>query len=204
MSEIRLAFFPPISSALGLVEWWCLIAWGYIFHQGVLYGTPSCCVMQIGREGALLDDTERMQVALDPPTHAAVLPPTPASTIATMMPFALTALSALHRHCEAELVTPTRQQRRQATRDGKPQPSAHYVIHVRPGEVRRISDIARRPEAAGGRSDFGTRGHFKFYHPDRPRFGRSGEHGLFWVHPRTGKDDPIAKMRRVYRIEEYR
>ena len=182
---------------------WLLIAWGYVQVQGVTYATPSCALLQISREGALLDDTMAIQVALDPPTHSP-LPATPPGNIATMMPFAMTAVSALHRRCEAELITPTRQQRRQAQRDGKPQPSEYYIIHVRPGEVRKITDIARRPETTGGRADFGARGHFKFYHPDRPRFGRAGEHGLCWINPRTGKDDPIVKMNRVYRIEDYR
>lgn len=195
----RYRSIPQLSGAA-----WCLIGWGYIHYQSTLFATPSCFVLQIGRDGALLDDTYRIQLAIDPPILGAHLPATPHNTIASLAPFTLTAISALHRRCEAELVTPTRQQRRQAARDGRPQPSTHYVIHVRPGAVRRISDIARRPASTGGRSDYGARGHFKYYHPDRPRFGRPGEHGLFWVNPRTGKDDPITKMKRVYKIEDYR
>lgn len=194
--------YGPIPQLPGVA--WCLLGWGFISHLGILYATPSCAVLQIDRPGNLLDDTKHIQVALDPPVHIATLPATPPDTVATLLPFSLTAISALHKRCEAELVTPTRQQRRQAERKGQPQPSPHYVIHVRPGAVRKVSDIARRPVPAGERADYGARGHFKYYHPDKPRFGRPGEHGLFWVKPRTGEDDPIAKMRRVYKIEDFR
>lgn len=182
---------------------WCLIAWGYLYHLGILYHTPSCCVLQITADGALLDDTAHVQVVIDPPQTP--LPATPSTVIATLMPFSLTAISALHRRCEAERVTPTRQQRRQAQRDGKPQPSAHYVIHVQPGAVRTVADIARRaPSPPGTRADFGARGHFKYYAPNKPRFGRPGDHGTFWIPPRAGKEEPITQIRRVYKIEEFR
>lgn len=100
--------------------------------------------------------------------------------------------SLLHQRREFELVTPTRQIRRQVERkEGKP-PSPYFRITVNPNKVQKRYTInqgdghTKKPHI--------VRGHFAHYGDDAPLFGKYT--GVFWrpSHVRGhGDDNPKAK-----------
>lgn len=185
---------------------WFLLGWAYMYCDGLYFATAGCVVLQIDDEGQLLDDTTALRIATDPkyppPSGAYIMPD---ENVAKYMPFALTTISALHRRCEVEKIKPNRQQHRHAQRAGSRHGATeYYVVKVKPGAVRKVSDIAI-PAPRGTRGDMPETkviGHFKYYHPDRPRFGRPGEHGAFWIDPYTYGESSIGKIRKDYKIED--
>lgn len=112
----------------------------------------------------------------------------PLKDMAHLVPFALKAISAMHQRVEVEKVIPGRSVKRAAKRELM-KANIYYVLNVKPTPVNTLEDFRRigTPERAGNRSHT-VRGHFRYYSPDKPLFGRYS--GMYWVpEHRRGSDD---------------
>jgi hypothetical protein len=152
----------------------------------------------LDQDGRILDDTNEMTIGevtgvrLDEFTW-------PGSQMVNFYPFVMKAISALHRRCEVQHVTPTRQQTRLAQRkQGVKSLTDYYVLKVRPVGKRYDFDDVGRPQPAAGKREHEVRGHFRYYSPERPLFGRIS--GMVWVPAHRRGEDTIGKIKKDYEV----
>lgn len=169
---------------------WFMEATAFLWSQerGIV-GAPGFAALYLDRNGWLLEDMTKIAIMTSGRLQALALGSAPLPVIAKNLPFALMTLRAMHRKAPIERVRPTRQQRRAARRDGHERPLVdHYVIRVDPRRPRRVADIGTPPAEGEVRSrrapDF-VREHYKYYHPDRPLFGKFS--GLVRIPARSKK-----------------
>jgi len=126
--------------------------------------------------------------------------PMPALGLANYVPFVFKAIGAMHQRCEAEKVTPSRPAARRAARE-RIKLNSYYVLHVKPTPVRTVGDFKRigTPEKRGTR-EHQVRGHFRYYSPDKPLFGRYS--GSFWIPDHRRGDDSYGAIKKDYDVEE--
>lgn len=69
-----------------------------------------------------------------------------------------------------------------------------------------IKGFSKRYPASGNKVERFTphhivRGHFKTYTPEKPRFGRPGEHGRFWVDSFAKGDKEAGEIKKRWRVQ---
>lgn len=184
---------------------WCLHAYPFLHSRltGLVdYGSPTV-LLHLDDAGRLLDDPAALQVIFTGP--AAAWPVTKqrdaAYAAASIAPMVLKAIGALHRRAPAEHVTPDPARQRQAQRRGELPRHSYYVLKVRPHAPASPADFAGigAPARATPREHL-VRGHFRYYHPDRPGFGRVV--GAVWVPEHARGDDTIGRITKDYEVEE--
>lgn len=133
---------------------WIVAMFGYMYHTDpqrgrILRTFPGPMFVHLDDHGLILDDTSRIyfeysgddRVLLGPPdaTQGLLLnfQPMPAASIVNFFPFAMKAISAMHRRCMVEQVEPSRQAKRHAERHDRVQLHNFYVLKVRPTPVGR-------------------------------------------------------------------
>jgi hypothetical protein len=113
--------------------------------------------------------------------------------------FALKALSILHQRPEVIRVRPTRQQRRYAVRKGDPEPNEYYLLKVQPkSEAWRSPKRLPADDADMSRARHSVRGHFRYYFPERPLFGRYS--GMVWVPSHERGSPDAGEVRKGYKV----
>ena len=192
---------------------WCYL-WSSDFRKLAMF--PGALYVHLNKEGRILDDTRKMQVdSFDNrgPVDIVMLPPDVPKTVKTwngrvfppegmanFVPFVLKAVSAMHKRCAVDEVTPGREARRRAERREKVFLHKHYVLKVKPTPVARSEDFARvgTPSEVGVR-EHKVRGHFRYY----------GESGLFgkyknmmvWVPEHERGTDSYGMIDKDYRVD---
>jgi hypothetical protein len=172
------------------------LATGNLVEDNVPQSANGRLFLHLDAAGHLLDDMSRVHTAAhdsSPQTDAHI------RQAVTFIPFALKAISALHQRIEAEHVTPTRQQQRQHGRKHAGRKLAdYYVLKVRsPGSRQSPGSFAGVGVASGtgrrARREHVVRGHFRYYSPERPLFGRYS--GMVWIgqHERGRGQGKISK-----------
>lgn len=169
---------------------WLLAAWGWqwdtITRQVLTW--PGPVYIHLSKEGRILDNTREFQIFTakhpdvvlgipDAPEFTVMvgLPPMPAETLTNLLPFALKAISAMHRRCEVDEVTPDHKARRQAETHQKLELHKYYVLKVKPTKVTKPEDFRKIGTPAAKREglrEHTVRGHFRYYWPHKPLFGR--------------------------------
>lgn len=119
----------------------------------------------------------------------------------SIVPMVFKAIGALHRRAPVEHVTPASQQQRHARRRGELERHAFYRLKVRPHAPTSRADFTAigAPARAASREHI-VRGHFRYYGPDAPLFGRTV--GAVWVPEHTRGDDAIGKITKDYEVDE--
>ena len=97
-----------------------------------------------------------------------------------------------------EHVTHSRQVRRQHERKHGTQLADYYWLTVKPSpDATDMRDIAQ-PVGHAHRREHVVRGHFRYYHPDRPLFGRYA--GMVWIPEHTRGDAGNGIVHKGYMI----
>lgn len=181
---------------------WLFSAAGYIRGAalgGIIHGYDGMMLFHLDADGRLLDDTERIQVVSVPSVER---PPQllPGAGLPNHAPYLLKAISAMHQRCAADRVTPPRQQRRAAERQGVTQLHDYYVLRVQPTyQPRDMGEVGRPSKAAKARREHIVRGHFRYYPPERPLFGHTS--GMIWIPAHERGESDIGKIRKDYEVE---
>lgn len=198
--------------------YWTLALFGYMYVRSAERGSqlrtfPAPLFVHLDPSGRVLDNTEKFYIevfqsggitlVLSPPgvQEGIDLNPQlmPAAELANFVPFALRAINAMHRRCIVEEVTPSRQARRHAEHQEKiPELHNFYVLKVKPTPTNRpatIADVAQ-PETSGERRSHRVRGHFRYYGPDAPLFGRVT--GMVWVPDHQRGNDQLGTISKEY------
>lgn len=172
------------------------------------YGHAGTVVLRVGEDGRLLDDTTEVPVSEHRRwAQYSGLALLPAEGAAMAVPLALMTISAMHRNAPVELVEPApppRHIRRQREREtGRPYEPEHsyYVLMVRPTKPGSFEEVAARDSHIHvQRRQHVVRGHFRYYHPDRPLFGRTS--GMVWVPAHERGSDTLGTIRKDYELKE--
>ena len=142
---------PMIASGAPAGTHWLMALSGFIrpVVQPGLFGYNGVLLIHLDQSGRLLDDTERMQIVQV--AHRG-MPAAPVADLAGHAPYALKAISAMHQRCQADKVTPPRQQRRAAERQGVQALHEYYVLRVRPTYTpRNMREVGQPTRAASQR-----------------------------------------------------
>lgn len=154
--------------------------------------------LQIDREGHLLDDLESVTEALydnTPYTGDKM------RRAATLLPFALKTISVLHQNTQVEHATPTRQQKRAFQRQHKNSLPLrdYYILKVRPQETVFSYEQVGQAQRGAHKREHVVRGHFRYYTPERPLFGRYS--GAVWVADHQRGESAIGTIKKDYLID---
>lgn len=176
----------------------CIHGWRWV-NKRYLFSFPSRVYLHMDGEGRLLENMEALNVMVE--TYREMRDPfyLPPGDLTNHVPFALKAVSALHRRCEVEHVKPTRQWRRHHQREHGVEPAEYHVLKVRPNTKRYDFAAVGQPANAARREHL-VRGHFRYYHPDKPLFGRPGLAGMVWIPEHERGEDTIGKIRKDYLV----
>jgi len=181
---------------------WLFSATGYIhgdLTRGVIYGYRGTMLFHLDADGRLLDDTERVQV-VSLPGHESIPELRPGSELPNHAPYMLKAISAMHQRCAADKVTPPRQARRNAERHGVTELHSYYVLRVQPTyQPRDMAAVGRPSKAAGQKREHMVRGHFRYYSPEKPLFGRTS--GMIWIPAHERGESDIGQIKKDYEVE---
>lgn len=161
--------------------------------------------LHLDHGGYILDPLPLVTLVGYPPaTVPPDVPALPLEHLATFVPFALLTVSLLHRRAVVDEVKPyeviSRQVRRQLQRKTGIVLHRHHIVHV--GEPKPLAArVARgRPESdVLAMGEHAVRGHFRYYTPDRPLFGRISK--LFWIPTHTRGSEEQGTITKDYRID---
>lgn len=182
--------------------------WQYVFTPFIWYqpaqgsavvGTHTVngrIFLNIDKAGLILDDLEAVRTAVFDQSQ---LTADKMRSYVSFLPFVLKALSVLHQRTVVERVTHTRQQRRLHQRRHKSPLSDYYLLTVKPSSrVESIADVAQ-PVAPTNRREHIVRGHFRYYTPERPLFGRYS--GMVWIAEHHRGDPDAGSIRKDYLVD---
>lgn len=115
--------------------------------------------------------------------------------------FFLKAINAMHQRVEVAEVTPTRQMSRLSERKHGIKLNKYYLLKVKPYELKSIEDfkLIGKPDKMT-RREHEVRGHFRYYHPDKPLFGRAGLTGMIWVPDHTRGNHELGIVEKGYEV----
>jgi hypothetical protein len=157
----------------------------------------GCVYLHLNKDGEILDHLARIQTAIFDQTPLTV---NKMQTFVSFLPFILKTLSVLHQKTYVEHVTPTRQMKRMHQRKHKRQLSDYYILSVQPlQQITDMDDVARPVKPAGRRRAHVVRGHFKYYSPERPLFGRYS--GMIWVSDHERGKPELGAIRKDYMVD---
>lgn len=180
---------------------WLISATGYLrgaATRGITYTYLGAMLFHLDSSGHLLDDMENVQVvaAASARLDARTLP---GDGLPNHAPYMLKAISAMHERCAADKVTPPRQQRRAAERQGVKALHEYYVLRVRPTYTPHdMRDVAQPTRGTGQRREHMVRGHFRYYAEDRPLFGRTS--GMVWIPEHERGDSDVGRIKKDYEL----
>jgi hypothetical protein len=175
---------------------WAMSMSGWFWTQGQLLTYPGVMLFHLDNDGTLLDDTKRVQIIRHADRGPRYLD---IRGLVNHAPFTLKAMSAMHQRCEAEHVTPTRQQRREAERRHKASLKEYYILKVKAvQEPRAFSEVGQAQRVQGQRREHVVRGHFRWYSEEKPLFGKIS--GMVWIGEHRRGDD-IGRIRKDYAVE---
>jgi len=182
--------------------------WQYVLTPFIWYqpaaGSPAVgthtvngrIFLNIDKAGLILDDLEAVRTAVFDQT---LLTADKMRSYVSFLPFVLKALSVLHQRTVVERVTHTRQQRRQHQRRHKAELADYYLLTVKPSpRLESMADVAQ-PVAAASRREHIVRGHFRYYAPERPLFGRYS--GMVWIAEHHRGDPDAGSIRKDYLVD---
>jgi len=151
-------------------------------HGHGTYGYQQLAVVFLDDHGRLINNMLKGIPLLPNPTCYDRIGQvaTPGATLHCV--YALKAINAINLSCPAEHVTPTDDewQHYQQKAGVGAEPSDYYLLKVRPRAKGGFEAIGHSPTSELHRAH-GVRGHFKYYDPERPLFGRAGQHGMHWI-----------------------
>lgn len=168
-----------------------------------LYGfrrTNGHIFAHLNEQGHILDEMSRVHTTLHDSTALtlALL-----RTGVTFLPFALKAISALHQNTVVEHVTPTRQRRRHHKRKHGRDLADYYLLKVRKVRsvraTQNIDQVGQPVHSSRRRREHIVRGHFRYYSPEAPLFGRYS--GMVWIPAHTRGESTLGQIRKDYLIE---
>lgn len=124
------------------------------------------------------------------------------SPVANISGLCLKAINAMHRRVEVSEVTPTRQMSRLSERKYGVKLSKYYLLKVKPYEPKSVEDFKRigNPDKKDSRREHEVRGHFRYYHPDKPLFGRAGLTGMIWVPDHMRGNHELGTVDKGYKV----
>lgn len=184
---------------------WILRFTGYSRQNRVLSMHAGRAFIHLDQDGQILDDMKRVHTTTfkedeyDP--RIDYLSP---AALAKQLVFTLKTIGLLHEKAEIEEVKPklSRQARRLAKRQGKPEPKPFYLLKVRERATKRVTvgDIAHSDADAAKRAHQ-VRGHFRVY-------GQAGRGLLFgkyektvWVPSHVRGDKEQGEIEKGYEIK---
>lgn len=152
--------------------------------------------LDIDKAGSILDNLEEVHTAV---FDRSELTANKMRSYVSFLPFVLKALSVLHQRTVVERVTHTRQQRRQHQRRHKAEMADYYLLTVKPSQqLESMADVAR-PVAPVSKREHVVRGHFRYYTPERPLFGRYS--GMVWIAEHHRGDPDAGNIRKDYLVD---
>lgn len=182
--------------------------WQYIFTPFAWYqpaaGSPAVgthtvngrIYLDIDKYGNILDDLDQVHTAVFDQSE---LTSNKMRSCVSFLPFVLKALSVLHQRTVVEHVIHTRQQRRQHQRRHKAPLADYYLLTVKPSQqLESMADVAQ-PVAPVSRREHIVRGHFRYYTPERPLFGRFS--GMVWIAEHHRGDPDAGSIRKDYLVD---
>lgn len=127
----------------------------------------------------------------------------PAGLLETCTTFFLKAINAMHQRVEVAEITPTRQMNRLSERKHGVKLSKYYFLKVKPYEPKVFEDFKNigKPDKKDSRREHEVRGHFRYYHPDKPLFGRAGLTGMIWVPDHTRGNHELGIVEKGYEVK---
>jgi hypothetical protein len=179
---------------------WAMAMHGYLYVTGYPIQTyPGVMVFHLDDRGYLRDDMAHVTVLTDPTRYQRDPTITDVRGLPTHAPYALKAINAMHARCEAEHITTTRQQRREAERRHQVKLKDYYILKVKPTEKpHAFSEVGQAQRVQGQRREHVVRGHFRWYSEEKPLFGKIS--GMVWIgEHRRGADD-IGRIRKDYAV----
>lgn len=162
---------------------WILRFTGYSRQNRVLSMHAGRAFIHLDEGGRILDDMKRVYTTTfskdEYDSRIEYLSPV---YLAKQLVFVLKTIGLLHEKAEIEEVVPrlSRQARRLAKRQGKPEPKPFYLLKVREKATKRVTvgDIARSEDEAAAKRAHQVRGHFRVY-------GQAGRGLLFGKYEKT-------------------
>ncbi|RRR75359.1 MAG: hypothetical protein EI684_04905 [Candidatus Viridilinea halotolerans] len=158
------------------------VAHMYTMQTGLQSYLDVTALLNLDGEGHILDDMDHVNIVVTQrPGLTSEEAHLQAAATANALPATLKAISAMHLRCPVDEVTPSATaQKRAAKHGGIAKLHTYYVLRVKPTVPTSAEDFkdVGMPERIGA-SAHKVRGHFRYYHPDRPMFGRiSGSVGV--------------------------
>lgn len=188
-------------------QWhWRYVMTPFAWYQPIGLSTPITGLqtangrvyLHLDKDGEILDNLDRIQTAIFDQTPLTV---DKMRTFVSFLPFILKTLSVLHQKTYVEHITPTRQLRRMHERKHKKQLADYYILSVQPvQQIADMDDVARPVKPAGRRRAHVVRGHFKYYSPERPLFGRYS--GMIWVEDHERGKPELGAIRKDYMVDD--
>ena len=170
---------------------WMYVIQPFIWYQPVsgsaivgLHTVNGRILLHLDDGGHIMDDLDAVSTAVH---DRSPLTADKMRSYVSFLPFILKALSVLHQRTVVKQVTHSRQVRRQHERKyGRPLAN-YYWLTVQPSPAAQsMSDVAK-PIVAQSKREHIVRGHFRYYSPERPLFGRYS--GMVWI-PEHRRGEP--------------
>lgn len=152
--------------------------------------------LHLDAEGQIIDDMLRVRTAVFDNTE---LTSAKMRSYVSFLPFVLKSLSVLHQRTVVERITYTRQQKRMHQRKHGRLPADYYLLTVQPAVIVDMDDVAQPVQANVPRRQHIVRGHFRYYSPERPLFGRYS--GMVWVGEHSRGDAATGNIDKGYLIQ---
>lgn len=160
-----------------------------------IHGYAGAALICIDQQGRLLTDTERVDIIQ---IERNDIPTLPAEGIAEHLPYALKAISAMHQRCPVDQVRPPRQARRAAERQGIAELHEYYVLKIKPSAPTDMRQVGQPSRAEAQRREHTVRGHFRYYPPEAPLFGRTA--GMVFIPAHERGDSDIGAIKKDYEV----
>lgn len=154
-------------------------------------------ILHLDSDGRILDNLDQVRVELRGGTR---LDAQKMTSFVSFLPFVLKALSVLHQRTVVNHITHSRQMKRQHQRKHGGRLRDYYWLTVQPAlDIRDMDDVGL-PMGGGGsaKREHTVRGHFRYYAPERPLFGRYS--GMVWIPDHKRGDVDAGSIDKDYLI----
>ncbi|HEU4324647.1 MAG TPA: hypothetical protein VFS21_16000 [Roseiflexaceae bacterium] len=182
---------------------WLVSATGYLYGaatQGVLYGYQGIMLFHLDDRGHLLDDTEHVQVVSLPNQQPDPLL-LPGDGLPNHAPYLLKAISAMHQRCAADKVTPLREDRRRAEREGVQELHDYYILRVQPRLApQSMAEVGQPTKGQQPKREHIVRGHFRIYGENSPGLFGKFRNKTIWIPEHERGDSDIGRIQKDYEV----
>lgn len=178
---------------------WLMMATGYMYieQRRQMVGYNGTLLIHLDESGHLLDDPEQIQVA-SAPTVSARPDFLPGHALPGHLPYLLKAIGALHARTVADKITPTGAARRRAEKQGVQRLHDYYILRVKPSAPQTMRDVGQATKRENQRREHMVRGHFRYYGPEAPLFGRTV--GAIWIPDHERGNDTLGTITKDYEV----